>query len=217
MALPILYSFRRCPYAMRARLALAESGQPCELREIVLRAKPPELLSASSKGTVPVLVLPGGQVIEQSLDIVRWAFAQHDPAQWLMPEQGSSSDMDALIEQCDGSFKFNLDRYKYPDRYDNIDAIAHRTAGADYLMTLDVQLQSHEYLFGSRPCIADIAIAPFVRQFAHVDITWFEDQRWSALTRWLAAFLASARFQRIMGKYATWEPGTIGARFPSGA
>lgn len=217
MPLPVLYSFRRCPYAMRARLALAESGQPCELREIVLRAKPPELLSASPKGTVPVLVLPSGQVIEQSLDIMRWAFAQHEPAHWLTPESHSASDMDALIEQCDGSFKLNLDRYKYPGRYDNVNAITHRTAGADYLMTLDGQLQSHEYLFGSHPCIADIAIAPFVRQFAHVDIGWFENQPWPALARWLAAFLGSARFQRIMEKYATWESGTMGVRFPPNA
>ena len=199
---------------MRARLALAESGQQCELREIVLRAKPAELLSASPKGTVPVLVLADGQVIDQSLDIMRWALTQHDPAGWLTPEVGTTSDMDSLIAQCDGPFKTDLDRYKYPDRYENVDALTHRTAGAEYLMKLDDRLQAHEYLCGARPCLADIAIAPFVRQYAHVDIAWFESQPWPALSRWLTEFLASARFQRVMEKYAPWVSDTTGIRFP---
>lgn len=211
--LPILYSFRRCPYAMRARLALAASGQPCELREVVLRAKPAELLSASPKGTVPVLVLPD-RVIDQSLDIMHWALAQHDPEHWLTPDKNSTVEILPLIQQCDGPFKTNLDRYKYPDRYEDVDAIAHRTAGAEYLMDLDRRLQSNEYLFGTRPCLADMAIAPFVRQFAHVDTMWFEGQAWQALARWLNAFLASERFQRIMEKYPAWQSGTEGIRFP---
>ena len=213
-ALPILYSFRRCPYAMRARLALAVSGQSCELREVVLRAKPEALLSASPKGTVPVLVLPKQQVIDQSLDIMRWALAQHDPEHWLTPDQGSVADMDALISQCDGSFKTHLDRYKYPDRYENSDALAHRSAGSAYLQTLDTRLQTHPYLLGSHPSLADMAIAPFVRQFAHVDISWFESQPWSALARWLTTFMTSPRFAHIMKKYAAWVPGTKGVRFP---
>ena len=213
-SLPVLYSFRRCPYAMRARLALAVSGQVCELREVVLRAKPAALLSASPKGTVPVLVLPKGAVIDQSLDIMRWALAQHDPEHWLTPEQGSLEATNALIAQCDGPFKSHLDRYKYPNRYDNTDAAAHRSAGAEYLAMLDHRLQSHTYLFGSRPCLADMAIAPFVRQFAHVDIEWFQGQPWPALQHWLHAFLDSPRFAQIMGKYSAWEPGSDGIRFP---
>lgn len=212
--LPVLYSFRRCPYAMRARLALAASGQHCELREVVLRAKPAELLAASPKGTVPVLVLPDGKVIDQSLDIMRWALTQHDPEHWLTPDRGSTTEMEALIQQCDGTFKTDLDRYKYPDRYENADALAHRTAGAKYLMGLDRLLQGQDYLFGARRSLADMAIAPFVRQFAHVDQAWFEAQSWPALTHWLEAFLADARFQQVMEKYAPWVSGTEGIRFP---
>src|SRR5206468_13064094 len=120
--LPILYSFRRCPYAMRARMAIAVSGQRCELREIVLKSKPPEMLAASPKATVPVLVLPGGSVIEQSLDIMRWSLTRHDPAGWLDHEDKH------LIEANDGPFKHHLDRAKYPDRHDS-DAAAHLSAG----------------------------------------------------------------------------------------
>lgn len=213
-ALPVLYSFRRCPYAMRARLAVAVSGQYCELREVVLRAKPAELLAASPKGTVPVLVLPDGKVIDQSLDIMHWALTQRDPEQWLTPDRGSSTDMASLIQQCDGPFKSDLDRYKYPDRYENTNALAHRAAGAEYLMELDRRLQGQDHLFGARRSLADMAIAPFVRQFAHVDMAWFEAQPWPALIRWLEAFLADTRFAQIMEKYAAWESGTEGVRFP---
>lgn len=214
-ALPVLYSFRRCPYAMRARLALVASAQTCELREIVLRDKPAELLAASPKGTVPVLVLPDGTVIDQSLDIMLWALRQRDPGQWLVPVHGTPAEMNALIAQCDGAFKSDLDRYKYPDRYEGVDAIAHRTAASDYLNALEKRLQATEYLFGARPCLADMAIAPFVRQFAHVDPAWFDVQPWPGLSRWLAAFLESAYFQRIMNKYAPWKPGTAGIPFGS--
>ncbi|GAB3092737.1 glutathione S-transferase [Bordetella muralis] len=200
---------------MRARLALAASGQRCELREVVLRAKPAELLAASPKGTVPVLVLPGGKVIDQSLDIMRWALAQHDPEHWLTPDRGSAADMEALIQQCDGSFKSDLDRYKYPDRYENADALSHRTAGAQYLTELDRLLQGQDYLFGARRSLADMAIAPFVRQFAHVDPAWFEAQPWPALTQWLEAFLTDTRFQQVMEKYAPWVSGTEGIYFPN--
>ena len=116
-ALPVLYSFRRCPYAMRARLALATSGQACALREVVLRNKPAALLAASAKGTVPVLVLPDGTLLEQSLDIMLWALRRHDPGQYLVPDMGSAADMLALIAECDGPFKQALDHCKYPERY----------------------------------------------------------------------------------------------------
>jgi glutathione S-transferase len=212
--LPILYSFRRCPYAMRARLALAASGRHCELREVALRAKPAELLQASPKGTVPVLVLPDGTVIDQSLDIMRWALAQHDPEQWLTPEHGTAAAMEALIAQCDGAFKADLDRYKYPNRYPDTDALAHRAAGAAYLTTLDTRLQASPYLFGARACLADMAIAPFVRQFASTDAAWFAAQPWPALAGWLNAFVASARFELVMEKAVPWVSGTPGVRFP---
>jgi glutathione S-transferase len=199
---------------MRARLALAASGQHCELREVALRAKPAELLAASPKGTVPVLVLPDGRVIEESLDIMRWALAHSDPEQWLNPERGAVVDMDTLILQCDGPFKADLDRYKYPDRYAGADSMAHREAGAGYLVELNARLQAADYLFGSRPCLADMAIVPFVRQFAHVDAAWFAAQPWPGLARWLDVFLSSPRFQLVMEKTEPWVPGTDGVRFP---
>ena len=130
-ALPVLYSFRRCPYAMRARLALAVSDQVCELREVVLRNKPQGLLLASPKGTMPVLVLPSGQVLEQSLDIMLWVLAQRDPEGWLTPSHGSVQDMLALIAECDGSFKQALDRCKYPSRYPDADPARARTQAVD--------------------------------------------------------------------------------------
>ncbi len=194
-ALPILYSFRRCPYAMRARLAMLAGGRVCELREVSLRAKPAAMLSASPKGTVPVLVLADGQVIDQSLDIMRWALQPQDLPQWLVPETGQVDDMEILIGRCDGPFKADLDRYKYPVRYEGVDPLVHRASAADFLAALERRLLAGRYLFGSRPCLADMAIAPFVRQFAHVDLPWFAAQPWPALHRWLDDFLASRDFE----------------------
>ena len=114
---PILYSFRRCPYAMRARLAIAVSGQTCALREVVLRNKPPEMIQASPKGTVPVMLLPNGHVLEESLEIMHWALNKSDPEGWLAPLNEASDHINTLISENDGSFKENLDRYKYPTRY----------------------------------------------------------------------------------------------------
>jgi len=207
-ALPVLYSFRRCPYAMRARLALAVSKQPCELREVVLKNKPAEMLAASPKGTVPVLVLPGGEVLEESLDIMRWALARNDPAQWLSPPAGSLDNMLALIAGNDGDFKRHLDRYKYPNRYPQESesdaagfALKHRSEAARWLAQLDARL-ADGWLMGTRASLADVAILPFVRQFAHTDADWFAAQPWPRLQSWLAAFEASDLFERVMIKYA---------------
>lgn len=210
--LPVLYSFRRCPYAMRARLALAVSGQRCELREVVLRSKAPEMLAASPKGTVPVLVLPGGEVIDESLDIMLWALGQNDPEGWLAPQHGSMADMQALISQNDGEFKQDLDRYKYPNRYLEEAAeetarfaMAHRSAGADWLGQLEPMLEQHGCLFGARASLADMALLPFVRQFAHTDAAWFAAQPWPRLQAWLAGFEVSALYQSVMEKHAPWR------------
>ncbi|ABE44852.1 glutathione S-transferase [Polaromonas sp. JS666] len=214
--LPVLYSFRRCPYAMRARLALVVSGQRCELREVVLRSKPPEMLAASSKGTVPVLVLPGGEVIDESLDIMLWALRRHDPQHWLTPERGTLQDMQVLIDGNDGAFKRNLDRYKYPNRYleeaaeetagdEAVFAEAHRTAGAAWLGRLELMLEQHGCLFGAQASLADMALLPFVRQFAHTDAAWFTAQPWPRLQAWLAGFEASALYQSVMEKHAPWR------------
>ncbi|MEO8021024.1 glutathione S-transferase [Polaromonas sp.] len=213
-ALPVLYSFRRCPYAMRARLALSASGQPVEHREVVLRAKPAEMLAASPKGTVPVLVLPGGEVIDESLDIMRWALARNDPARWLSPPGVSSEEINALIAGNDGDFKQHLDRYKYPNRYpqessgdDAGFALKHRSGAASWLAQLDARL-TQDWLFGAQACLADMAVLPFIRQFAHTDADWFAAQPWLRLQGWLAAFEESALYADVMEKYAPWRPAT---------
>lgn len=211
---PILYSFRRCPYAMRARLALAASGTKCELREVVLAHKPQALLQISPKGTVPVLVLPDGTVLEQSLDIMLWALRGHDPQQWLpnsVPEMDTAL---ALIAQCDGDFKFQLDRYKYPNRYALPDGQANRGMGAQFLQTLNAQLQTQAFLQSDHFGLADAAIAPFVRQFAHTDPAWFARQPWPGLQRWLTAFEASPLFLQVMEKLPVGNPAMSCRHFP---
>ncbi|WP_394693643.1 glutathione S-transferase [Hyphobacterium sp.] len=199
-ALPILYSFRRCPYAMRGRMALKVAGIHLEHRETLLRDKPPSMLEASPKGTVPVVVLPDGAVIEESLDVMRWALSQQDPQNWLSP----GSTMFDLIAENDGPFKHHLDRYKYPNRYDDVDAIAHRTAGRSFLETLDQRLSEQAQLFGDTISLADIAIFPFIRQFANHDRDWFDAQDLPNLQTWLAGHLESALFADIMVKHELW-------------
>jgi len=210
-ALPVLYSFRRCPYAMRARLALAVSGVRVEHREITLKNKPAEMLTASPKGTVPVLVLPGGEVIDESLDVMLWALRRNDPEDWLAPAQGSVDDMLALTTGNDGAFKRSLDRYKYPNRYaeesaGDAEAFAqqHRSLGAAWLLKLDGMLAGG-WLFGPRASLADMALLPFVRQFAHTDPDWFAAQPWPRLQAWLAQFEASALYAGVMEKHAPWQ------------
>ena len=209
-ALPVLYSFRRCPYAIRARLALAVSGLQYELREVSLKSKPPEMLAASLKGTVPVLVQPNGQVIDESLDIMRWALAQHDPQGWLT--QASPDDMQALIAGNDGEFKHALDRYKYPNRYPQESggdtqafAFAQRLDAANWLQQIELLL-AQGWLFGPQASLADMATLPFVRQFAHTDAEWFAAQSWPQLQAWLTRFEVSGLFESVMWKYPPWKP-----------
>ena len=213
-ALPVLYSFRRCPYAMRARLALAVSGHVCELREVVLRNKPQGLLQASPKGTVPVLVLPSGQVLEQSLDIMLWALAQHDPEGWLTPSNGTVAAMLALIAECDGPFKQALDRCKYPSRSPDSDPALALAQAVDWLQKLEARLAHHACLHGNREALADMAIAPFVRQFAGIDDVWWSAQPWPRLQAWLAHWQASPLFEQVMSKLPAWVDGTQGVPFP---
>lgn len=209
--LPILYSFRRCPYAMRARLALAASGLQVQLREIVLRQKPASMLEISPKGTVPVLLLADQTVLEQSLDIMWWALEQGDPER-LLPKGAELEQMQQLIAINDGAFKAALDRYKYPPRYTHeyADLTAeefaqhHQALGAEHLWELDHRLSRHDYLLGPLS-MADLAIAPFVRQYAHTNAEWFQQQGWTHLQQWLQRFLESRRFARIMHKYAPWQ------------
>ena len=190
----VLYSFRRCPYAMRARMALRYSGVPLSIVEVSLKAKPAEMLAASPKATVPVLVCADGSVIEQSLDIMHWALARHDPDNWLQP--GCA----ALIEENDTRFKVLLDRYKYAIRYPEHPMEYYRAQGAEFLQRLEDVLARSAYLAGPALSLADVALAPFVRQFAHVDRDWFEQAPYPRLNAWLERFLASELFSSVRKK-----------------
>lgn len=200
MGVPILYSFRRCPYAMRARLALASSGQSVALREIKLAQKPAAFLEASPSGTVPCLVHDGG-VIDESLDVMKWALSHNDPEHWLRV----SPAQETLIAQCDGAFKHHLDRTKYGTRYPSEDPEFHRKAANVILFQWD-QLLGAGYLDGAQMTLADAAILPFVRQFAFIDKARFDTEPVAHIHDWLERFLSSARFAQIMHKYTPWQP-----------
>lgn len=202
MNLPSLYSFRRCPYAIRARLALAAAGVPCQLIEVSLRDKPASLLQASPKGTVPVLVLDDGRVIEQSLEIMQWALGRNGPARWLQPATGTAADMFELVAVCDSMFKQALDRYKYPNRHPGQNPHEARAAASAWLAMLDERLGAASYLQGSHAALVDAAIFPFVRQFAAVDPHWWAEQPWLQLHAWLERWLGSALFAQVMRKDA---------------
>ncbi len=201
MGLPLLYTYRRCPYAMRARMALMQAGVGYEPLEIVLRDKPAQMLAVSPKGTVPVLVLSDGTVLEQSLDIVRWAFVQTGDADgWWARAQ--TADNLALQAACDGPFKHHLDRTKYPERFADAQGRAwHREqAVAVLLQALEARLRAAPQLGGVSPCAADIGIFPFVRQFAATDPALWAAQPLPALQAWLAAWLVHPLFERAMRK-----------------
>jgi len=204
----ILYSFRRCPYAIRARLALLASGTTCEIREVKLSAKPAELPALSPKATVPVLQLPDGRVIDESLDIMRWALARNDPEGWL-----DRSD-EALIASNDGPFKHHLDRYKYPNQH-GTDPMEHRAAGLDLLRPLEARLQVAPYLCGGSMGLADAALMPFVRQYAQTDRAWFDALPLPSLQAWLARLTGSALFDAAMVRLAPWKPGAAPILFPA--
>jgi len=203
MTLPILYSFRRCPYAMRARLAIANGDHKVELREILLRDKAPQFLETSPKGTVPVLVLPDGTLVEESLDIMLWASPAPAP------------QMVQLVQQCDAQFKPNLDRYKYPTRFEDVDRAEVLRKAVLFLDELDTRLTHQTFLFGDTRSFADIGIAPFVRQFAHVDRDWFMAQSFTNVIRWYAEFTKWNGFLDIMKKYPKWVAGDPVTVFPS--
>ena len=205
---PILYSFRRCPYAIRARLALRYAGLQVALREVVLSDKPAELLTVSPKGTVPVLVIEAGhdvpEVIEESLDVMLWALAQNDPDGWL------DIDIEAgtrLIEANDDQFKPWLDRYKYPEYFEQLEpgeALGHCE---NFLQQIDGRLQEQPYLCGGKVSIVDMAMYSFLRQFAYVDIAWFKASPYKSLRKWLQDFLDGELFAAVMQKYPQWNSG----------
>ncbi|GFO71256.1 glutathione S-transferase [Bathymodiolus japonicus methanotrophic gill symbiont] len=204
--LAILYSFRRCPYAMRARMALQYSGVKVNLREVELKNKPQQLLQYSAKGTVPVLVLTGGFIIDESRDIMYWALAKNDPDNWIPRAniEEARNQIDRLLDENDFNFKSWLDRYKYSDRYPEQTAEYYRHQGEQFLASLEFRLSKHRFLMGDNISMADIGIFPFIRQFAFVDKDWFYQSDYPYLHAWLDYFLQSELFNRIMKKYPAW-------------
>ena len=200
--LPILYSFRRCPYAIRARMAIAYASITLEMREVALANKPAAMLAISPKGTVPVLQL-SDRVIDESVEVMRWALSQSDPENWLALD--SQQEQSTLIEENDNEFKGWLDKYKYWDRYPEQSQQDYRMKAENFLSTLELRLQQNSYLLGDNICMADIAIFPFIRQFAFVDKPWFDDADYPLVQRWLNQFLQSKLFEQVMVKHALWQ------------
>jgi len=206
--LPILYSFRRCPYAMRARMALWVAGVAVELREVKLADKPPQLAQTSAKATVPVMALPDGTVLDESIQVMRWALERADPEGWL------AGDDAALVARNDGPFKRHLDRYKYPTRYpdeangdEDMFRYDHRAHGLAFVQELNRRLADTKQLCGATRTLTDIALFPFVRQFANTDRDWFDAQDVPHVLLWLEAHLASDLFKAIMPKFTPWKAG----------
>lgn len=205
---PILYSFRRCPYAMRARLALLEANQKVEIREILLKEKPVEFLQASPSSTVPCLLIDD-KIIDESLDIMTWALSKNDPGNFLdMPHLGYD-----LINENDGPFKIALDKTKYHSRYPDENPKSNREKASSFIHKLENILEG-SFLFGEDPKLADLAVLPFIRQFALVDKIWFDQQPWQKVVAWLNRFLESKRFTDIQQKYVPWKSGTNSVFFP---
>jgi glutathione S-transferase len=197
---PTLYSFRRCPYAMRARMALFYAGCAVEIVEVSLKTKPAELLARSPKGTVPVLVA-AEQVIDESLDIMRWALSHNDPDDWQLANTPTAqSDIAELIAYNDQTFKQHLDRYKYAVRHPESSQEHYRDLGAVFLQRLEDRLLTRDFLLADHLSLADVALAPFVRQFCYVDPEWFWQSPYPKLRAWLERFLASELFAAVMAK-----------------
>lgn len=190
---------------MRARLAILSSGTVLTHREILLRDKPDAMLEASPKGTVPVLVMPDGKVLDESFEVMLWALHEQDPEDWLAPWAYWREDSRTLIAQNDGPFKHHLDRYKYETRYEGADALEHRAEGAKILHYLNDRLAATGFLYNNSFSLLDAAILPFVRQFRIPDSVWFDGQDWPHLHKWLQDFLASKRFAIVMKKYPVWN------------
>ena len=212
-SLHCLYSFRRCPYAMRARLGILFAELQVELREIALKNKPSQMLAISPKGTVPVLQLTDGAVIEESRDIMVWALEQTDPHGLLNAAVLHQSH--TLLDQNDNEFKHWLDRYKYADRHIEMTQTEYRQRGEEFLQVLEELLTKNSYLLGDSPTIADIGIMPFVRQFAHVDRDVFYSLPYPNLQRWLQHWLQHPLFLQAMTKFPLWQEESDIVVFPS--
>ncbi|GHE81351.1 glutathione S-transferase [Thalassotalea profundi] len=204
MTLPILYSLRNCPYAMRARLAIYKSTIAIELRDVVLTDKPTAMLAASPKGTVPIVVLPSGQVIDESLDVMLWALSEKDPNNLLLSTTENLDEMLVLINQFDQEFKQALEQYKCAKRYHESNLVQYRQACETYIQQLEKRLTTYKYFFGDQESLADIALLPFIRQFARVERQWYLQSPYPKLKQWLNRYLQSPMFTKIMTKYPLW-------------
>jgi glutathione S-transferase len=202
---PVLYSLQNCPYAMRARMGLLLAQQPVMLRAIVMKNKPAEMLAASPKGTVPVLVLTDESVIDESLDIMLWALRQNDPSNLLYSENPSAFPaMLTLINSSDNKFTNALSKYKHAVRYHETSEVYYRRQCEIFIIELEQRLAAHDYLMGMTPSLADYAILPFIRQFARVDRQWYLQAPYPHLRRWLNAHLQSQPFSQAMTNYPLW-------------
>ncbi len=204
MTLPILYSFRRCPYAMRARMVLLHSKIQCEIRETSLRNKPKEMLEISPKGTVPVLILDDGSIIDESLDIMLWAVKRNDSGRLF---NSRNKNILEIIKMNDGEFKYAIDRYKYSSLYPEKPKIEYRKMAYPFLKKIESYLEKKKFIFGEKISLADIAIFPFIRQFARVDIDWFDSSPFKKTREWTLFFEKSKNFIEAMRKIETWIAG----------
>lgn len=205
MDLPVLYSLRNCPFAMRARIAIYKSQRPVLLRDIVLSDKPPEMLSASPKGTVPVIVTPDGKVIEESLEVMLWALAQSDPDDLLFcADEAQFGIALNLIHIFDNEFKPCLENYKCAKRYSEPNLTQCRQACEKYIQQLEALLITHSYFIADRESLADIALLPFIRQFARVERQWYREAPYPHLKHWLNRYLQSKMFSKVMTQYPLW-------------
>ena len=206
---PVLYSFRRCPYAMRARLSLVVSKTRVEIREVLLKKKPKEFLDVSASATVPCLIT-NEEILDESMDIMYWALKKSDPQNWLkMPKLGND-----LIKENDTSFKHYLDLTKYYTRYPKVNPQESRINASAFLIKLE-SIMVDNFLFGSTPTIADMSILPFVRQFANTDLEWFDNQNWPRVKSWLYKFISSEIFHEIQIKFVQWQTNSKPCFFPN--
>ena len=206
---PILYTFRRCPYAMRARFAIRSSKIKVEIREIKLKEKPSEFLNLSPKGTVPVLITNSGEVLEESLDIIYWALNKNDPHKWLAKGKLENQEIIKLLDDLENKFKPNLDKYKYPSRFSGVDQFFHRDKNLCFLKKLNCYLENNKSLNCEHLSLLDYAIFPFVRQFKNVDQDWFDKLNFIFLNKWINQIIDSKDFSSIMKKFKKWEPNDV--------
>jgi len=221
MTLPILYSLRNCPFAMRARLAIYKAQLPVELRDVNLKDKPAEMITASSKATVPIIVLPSSHVIDESLDVMLWALTENDPDDLLCHREHQKSlneesevndntrlsEILSLIQWFDNEFKSSLEQYKCAKRYHETNLTECREACEVFIQNLELRLTEHKYLMGSKETLADIALLPFIRQFARVERPWYLQSSYNNVKNWLNSYLQSPLFTKVMAKYPVWSVG----------